>query len=91
MRTCELCGRPDQEGYLRLVRNGKDKVTGDLLWALKCRRCRVPRPALPAWDAMAAAEEAVMREPGNYQYLEVLRMARVNYELQIRPKPKVIA
>jgi hypothetical protein len=77
--ACGLCGQPEAEAYLRLLRAGKD-AAGNFLMKWKCRRCTTPEGQRYLWDALRAAEEEVMLSPESAAALARLRDARRNWD-----------
>jgi hypothetical protein len=81
--TCDHCGEPEDFAYLS-ARWVRARVRHER-W---CRRCRLPRRALEAWDAMRAAALAVLADLGSQEAVTVLRDARATFDLAMRPPPR---
>lgn len=83
--TCENCHRPKPREYLRVaIVAGRP---GEQL--LACRRCRLSIKVRPLWDRMRAAEHAVLQNPDDSSAIAILRSARADFDVALRPVGKV--
>ena len=83
--TCENCHRPEPREYLRIATIAGRP--GEQL--LACRRCRLSIKVRPLWDSMRAAEHAVLQDPENPAAIALLRSARADFDVALRPVGKL--
>lgn len=70
--TCDLCRRPTRREHLEPA---YDRDTGAAV-GMSCPRCRLAPKRRPLWDAMQAAEAAVVRSPDDRAVYRALVAAR---------------
>lgn len=74
--TCDLCRRPTRREQLEPAYHADNGV----LIGMSCPRCRLPQKRRPLWDAMQAAEAAVVRDPDDRAVYRALVTARYAFD-----------
>ena len=78
--TCQCCRRPEHQEYLTEAHVAGPPPRIELV----CRRCQLPAAVQAHWDAMHAAEVAVIAAPEDSTRIDALRQARSSFDLELR-------